>query len=98
MRDFVAGVLLAGEHVCGHVGQYGAAGGELVLVINEIRVPQVMGHGLVPVVRLRDEQVRAGRGRWPVPVGPATTSGAVRPENWPSRIRNGSLPKWSPCR
>src|SRR5437762_8237636 len=36
--------------------------------------------------------------RWPVPGGPATARGAVRPANWASRIRNGSPPKWSPCR
>src|SRR6266581_8773787 len=36
--------------------------------------------------------------RRPVPGGPATARGAVRPANWASRIRNGSPPKWSPCR
>src|SRR5215472_8339782 len=36
--------------------------------------------------------------RRPVPAGPATTRGVARPANWPSRIRNGSPPKWSPCR
>src|SRR6266581_4355247 len=36
--------------------------------------------------------------RRPVPGGPATARGAVRPANWASRIRNGRPPKWSPCR
>src|SRR6266567_1017260 len=36
--------------------------------------------------------------RGPMPGGPATARGAVRPANWASRIRNGSPPKWSPCR
>src|SRR5215211_2535185 len=32
------------------------------------------------------------------PAGPATCRGRVRWVNWPSRIRNGRPPKWSPCR
>jgi hypothetical protein len=40
----------------------------------------------------------AARRRPAVPVGPSTTSGRVRRVNWPSRTRNGSPPKWSPCR
>src|SRR6476469_3411725 len=40
----------------------------------------------------------ASASRWPVPGGPATARGAVRPANWASRIKNGSPPKWSPCR
>src|SRR6266702_2081300 len=32
------------------------------------------------------------------PGGPTTVSGRVRRVNCPSRIRNGSPPKWSPCR
>src|SRR5689334_352240 len=40
----------------------------------------------------------ASASRWPVPGGPATAGGAVRPANWASRIKNGSPPKWSPCR
>src|SRR6266568_37668 len=52
--------------------------------------------------RTRDEPGNrhsiASVSRRPVPAGPATTRGAVRRANWPSRIRNGSPPKWSPCR
>jgi hypothetical protein len=36
-------------------------GGEIELVLGEIRVPQMMGHRLVPVVRLGDKQVRIAR-------------------------------------
>src|SRR5438105_4396494 len=40
----------------------------------------------------------AARTRASTPGGPATISGRVRRLNWPSRIRNGKPPKWSPCR
>jgi hypothetical protein len=40
----------------------------------------------------------ASASRRAVPGGPAIVSGAVRRENWPSRMRKGNPPKWSPCR
>ena len=55
---------LAGEHVGGHVSQDDAAGGDLV--VGEVDVPEVVRDGLIPVVRLRDEQVgMVGRLRRP---------------------------------
>ena len=40
----------------------------------------------------------ASASRARMPGGPATCSGVDLRENWPSRIRKGSPPKWSPCK
>jgi hypothetical protein len=61
VRGFVAGLVKAAEHVGGHMGKDRTTGGEIVLVLGEIRVPQMVGQRLVPVVRLGDEQVRIAR-------------------------------------
>lgn len=68
-----------------------------VFRLGPVRLPRP-GNAAAPWREPGNSVSLAAASRAPVPGGPATTSGVVRRENWPSRIRNGRPPKWSPCR
>jgi hypothetical protein len=62
VRGLVAGLAGVGDHVGGHVSEHDAAGGQVAFVGGQVRVAEVMGDLLVPVVGLGDEQVRVVSG------------------------------------